>query len=84
LFKPVGFKAGGEKHNHSRFDTILALNVRLNPRKFFVATVKDTVRPYMSGGAKDFWMEYDGNLWDKYVEFCTKAKEEGQTVLLPL
>lgn len=84
IFKPAGFKAGGEKHNHSRFDTIIALNVRLNPRKFMMATIKDTVRPYMSGGAKDFWMEYEGNVWETYKKMCQEAKDKGERVLLPM
>ncbi len=82
-WKQFGFKPGGEKRNTARFDTVLALRSTVNPVKFYVATYKDKARPYLDGGSKSLWFEFDFPLWDVYVARCQKAKDDGEIVIMP-
>jgi hypothetical protein len=83
MWRQFGFKPAGEKHNVSRFDTVFALASTLNPVQHKVATYKDKVRPYLSGGKRSLWAEREWPLWTQYVRACEEAKERGEPVIMP-
>lgn len=81
LWKQIGFRPGGEKRNMSRFDTVFALKAQLSPRKNLVTTFKDKARPYMDGGKRSLWMEFEFPFWPKYVALVNEAHERGERVV---
>jgi hypothetical protein len=75
MWQQYGFRPGGEKRNTSRFDTIFALKTSVAPVKRYVSTYKDKgARPYLDGGDRSLWMEFDFPFWPIYVEAC-KAEQ---------
>jgi len=81
LWQQFGFKPGGEKRNTSRFDTVFALKTKINPVGFQVATYKDKVRPYLSGGAKSLWLDFKWPFWPIYVKAVKDSIERGERTI---
>jgi len=83
LWKQFGFKPAGEKRNTSRFDTVFGLRTNINPVRHQVATYKDKGRPYLSGGKRDMWMDFEFPFWPKYMAACQEAVDRGERVAMP-
>ena len=85
MWQQAGFKPGGEKRNTQRFDTVFALNLKMAPVSYQIATMKDKVRPYIGNNKSSLWTKFDieQGLWDTYVQACEDVKASGGRVILP-